>query len=51
MVQGPGGVGAVPGTMMDLPEEDTGQPLRIEKRALVAGENLVDAQQDRKSVV
>src|SRR5688572_21347170 len=45
MVQGPGGVGAVPPTMMDLPEEDTGQPLRIEKRALVAGENLVDAQQ------
>ena len=31
--------------MMDLPEEDSGQLLRIEKRALVAGENLVDAQQ------
>jgi protein-export membrane protein SecD len=45
MVQGPGGVGAVPATMMDLPEEDTGGPLRVEKRALVAGENLVDAQQ------
>jgi preprotein translocase subunit SecD len=45
MVQGPGGAGAVPPTMMDLPEEDTGQPLRVEKRALVAGENLVDAQQ------
>jgi preprotein translocase subunit SecD len=45
MVQGPGGAGAVPPTMMDLPEEDTGQLLRVEKRALVAGENLVDAQQ------
>jgi protein-export membrane protein SecD len=45
MVQGPGGVGAVPATMMDLPEEDTGGPLRVEKRALVAGENLVNAQQ------
>jgi preprotein translocase subunit SecD len=45
MVQGPGGVGAVPPTMMDLPETDTGQLLRVEKRALVAGENLVDAQQ------
>lgn len=44
MVQGPGGVGAVPPTMMDLPE-DGGQLLRVEKRALVAGENLVDAQQ------
>ena len=45
MVQGQGGIGAVPPTMMDLPEEDTGQLLRVEKRALVAGENLVDAQQ------
>jgi preprotein translocase subunit SecD len=45
MVQGPGGAGAVPPTMMDLPEEDSGQLLRVEKRALVAGENLVDAQQ------
>ena len=45
MVQGPGGVGAVPPTMMDLPEADTGQLLRIEKRSLVEGENLVDAQQ------
>ena len=45
MVQGPGGVGAVPPTLMDLPEEATGQLLRVEKRALVAGENLVDAQQ------
>jgi protein-export membrane protein SecD len=45
MVQGPGGVGAIPPTMMDLPEEDTAQLLRVEKRPLVAGENLVDAQQ------
>ncbi|WP_119301297.1 protein translocase subunit SecD [Dongia deserti] len=45
MVQGPGGAGAVPPTMMDLPEADTGQLLRIEKRPLVEGENLVDAQQ------
>ena len=45
MVQGPGGVGAVPPGMMDLPEADSGQLLRIEKRALIAGENLVDAQQ------
>lgn len=45
MVQGPGGAGAVPPSMMDLPEADSGQLLRIEKRPLVAGENLVDAQQ------
>jgi len=45
MVQGEGGVGAVPPTMMDLPDADTGRLLRVEKRALVAGENLVDAQQ------
>jgi protein-export membrane protein SecD len=45
MVQGDGGVGAVPPTMMDLPQEDSARPLRVEKRALVAGENLVDAQQ------
>jgi preprotein translocase subunit SecD len=45
MVQGPGGAGPVPPSMMDLPESDTGELLRVEKRPLVAGENLVDAQQ------
>jgi len=45
MVEGPGGVGAVPPTQIDLPEADSGQLLRLEKRVLVAGENLVDAQQ------
>jgi protein-export membrane protein SecD len=45
MVQGPGGVGAVPPTMVDLPEEDSGQLLRVEKRPLVEGVNLVDSQQ------
>jgi preprotein translocase subunit SecD len=45
MVQGPGGAGAVPPSMMDLPDADTGEMLRVEKRPLVAGENLVDAQQ------
>lgn len=45
MVEGPGGVGTVPPSMMDLPEADSGELLRVEKRALVAGENLVDAQQ------
>jgi len=45
MVQGPGGAGPVPPSMVDLPETDSGQLLRIEKRPLVAGENLVDAQQ------
>jgi protein-export membrane protein SecD len=45
MVQGEGGVGAVPPSMMDLPDVDSGGLLRVEKRPLVAGENLVDAQQ------
>jgi preprotein translocase subunit SecD len=45
MVQGPGGQGAPPPGMIDLPESDTGEMLRVEKRVLVAGENLVDAQQ------
>jgi protein-export membrane protein SecD len=45
MVQGPGGQGTPPPGMEDLREEDTGEVLRVEKRVLVAGENLTDAQQ------
>jgi preprotein translocase subunit SecD len=45
MVEGPGGAGTPPPTQMDLPESDTGQLLRLQKLALVAGENLTDAQQ------
>ncbi len=45
MVEGPGGAGSVPPTLVDLPEVDSGQLLRVQKRPLVAGENLTDAQQ------